>query len=139
MRRMILDRKRSRKVSRAPTRKTAPGARFSSELEPGRARLAIAAWRVHYSTCTIMHEAWRARTDSETQAMGAAGSGSAKRKCIGDGVPRGDRARGAAPARQARHDAAPIGAGFAEVRTLSRADRERRRQPVGQRAARDRA
>ena len=48
-------------------------------------------------------------------------------------------AGGAAQSRQARHDAAAIGASLRNLRALSGADRERRRQSVGQRAARHRA
>ena len=54
-------------------------------------------------------------------------------------LPRRDRARGAAASRQARHDAPAIGAGLGNVGALSGADRERRRQSVGERAARHRA
>ena len=54
-------------------------------------------------------------------------------------VPRGDRERGAAQPRQARHDAPAVGASLADFRALSGADRKRRRQSFGERAARHRA
>ena len=54
------------------------------------------------------------------------------------GISRRDRARGAAQSRQARHDAAAIGASLRNFRAISGADRKRRRQSVGKRAARHR-
>ena len=63
----------------------------------------------------------------------------AKRHCASGGLPRRHRPRGAAAPRQARHDAPAIGASLGDLRALSGADRERRRQSVGQRAARHRA
>ena len=96
---------------------------------------------MHYRACIIVHAKDRphvadpAAKKSEKKIVAAPPKRPAQMAAFLAAI----GARGAAQSRQARHDAAAIGASLGNLRALSGADRKRRRQSVGQRAARHRA